>query len=105
MLSRGDASMATIASGPAVGRPGRGVHAGRRRAPLAPRRSRPGLEQAVRLVVDDPPPSGLQDGSGRSIDGDHNGTPGGDTLAVLSRGGATVQVIASGCTSGQNAGI
>src|SRR5262245_38058525 len=52
-----------------------------------------------------PPPSGLQDGSGRLIDGDHNGTPGGNAVAVLSRHGASVEAIASGTPSRQDVGI
>jgi hypothetical protein len=39
------------------------------------------------------------------IDGDRNGTPGGNAVAILSRRGASVEVIATGTPSVQNAGI
>jgi hypothetical protein len=39
------------------------------------------------------------------IDGDHDGTAGGDAVAILSRGGAPIEAIASGTMGGQSAGI
>jgi hypothetical protein len=46
------------------------------------------LSRPVELVVDGQPPSGLQDSFGRFIDG------GSDTVAVLRRGGATIEALA-----------
>jgi hypothetical protein len=63
------------------------------------------VTKPVQLQVNGQPPAGLQDGSGRLIDGDHNGTPGGNAVAILSRGGASIQAIASGTTGGQSVGI
>ena len=59
----------------------------------------------VQLRINGQPPAGLQDGAGRLIDGDHNRTAGGDAVAILSRGGASIQAIALGTTGGQDAGI
>jgi hypothetical protein len=39
------------------------------------------------------------------VDGDRNGTPGGDALAILSPGGAWVEALTTGITGGQDAGI
>jgi hypothetical protein len=39
------------------------------------------------------------------IDGDRNGTPGGDAVAILSRRGASIEAITPGTPSGQSAGI
>jgi probable HAF family extracellular repeat protein len=61
------------------------------------------LTKPVQFRINGQTPLGLQDSSGRLIDGDHNGTPGGNAVAILSRRGASVQVIASGATAGQNA--
>jgi plastocyanin len=44
----------------------------------------------VRVTVLGVMPSGLHDLSGRLIDGDHNGQPGGNAVAVLRRGGITI---------------
>jgi hypothetical protein len=63
------------------------------------------LTKPVQLVIDGQPPSGLQDASGRFIDGAHNGTPDSNAVAILSRGGASVEAIASGNPGGQDAGI
>jgi hypothetical protein len=41
----------------------------------------------------------------RFIDGAHDGTAGGNAVAILSRGGATVQAVPSGPTGGQTGGI
>ena len=53
----------------------------------------------------DRPPSGLQDGSGRDIDGARTGHPGGNAIAILSRVGATVEAIASRNTGSRDVGI
>ena len=63
------------------------------------------VTKPVQLQISGQPPEGLQDGSGRLIDGDHNGTPGGDTVAILSRGGVSSGAIASGTVGGPSAGI
>jgi hypothetical protein len=63
------------------------------------------VTKPVQLQISGQPPEGLQDGSGRLIDGDHNGTPGGNAVAILSRGGASIEAIASGTTSGRDVGI
>src|SRR5262249_39225263 len=51
------------------------------------------LTKPVQLQVIGVPPSGLQDGLGRLIDGDHNSQPGGNAVAVLSRGGAILSAV------------
>ena len=51
------------------------------------------LKKPVQLLIDGQPPSGLQDGSGRFIDGAHTGTPGGNAVAILSRSGPTVEAL------------
>jgi hypothetical protein len=38
-------------------------------------------------------PSGLQDSFGRLIDGDHNGQPGGNAVALLSRSGVKISAL------------
>jgi hypothetical protein len=48
------------------------------------------------LVIISRPPSGLRDGSGRFIDGGRTGTAGSDGVAILSRGGASVEAVAAG---------
>ena len=63
------------------------------------------VTKLVQLQINGQPPAGLQDGAGRLIDGDHNGTPGGNAVAILSRGGASIEAIASGTTSGRDVGI
>jgi hypothetical protein len=57
------------------------------------------LSKPVQLVVYGVPPSGLQDSLGRFIDGGHNGRPGGNAVAVLSRGGATLSAISDHSTA------
>jgi hypothetical protein len=52
----------------------------------------------VRLEVDGVPPSGLQDTDGRYIDGDQNGTAGGNAIAILSKNGATIGAVKLACT-------
>jgi subtilisin-like proprotein convertase family protein len=54
------------------------------------------LHKPVELVVNGAPPMGLQDGHGRLIDGDRNGQPGGNAVAVLSRGGVSMTATAAG---------
>jgi RHS repeat-associated protein len=53
------------------------------------------LTKPVQLRINAQSPSGLQDALGRLIDGDHNGTPGGNAAALLRRGGATISAVAS----------
>jgi hypothetical protein len=48
------------------------------------------LKKPVQLVVYGTGPSGLQDTYGRLIDGNHDGSAGGNAVAVLKRGGATI---------------
>jgi hypothetical protein len=55
--------------------------------------------------VDGLPPSGLRDSAGRLIGGDHDGTPGGNAVAVLSRGGVTVDATTPGTTGSRSVGI
>ncbi len=63
------------------------------------------LTKPVQLVIDGLPPSGLQDGSGRFIDGARTGTAGSNGVAILSRGGASVEAVAAGAAGGQAGGI
>ena len=53
------------------------------------------LTKTVQLRVNGQPPSGLQDGGGLLIDGDHNGQPGGDGVALLHRNGAMISAVPS----------
>jgi hypothetical protein len=53
------------------------------------------LTKPVQLRVNGQPPSGLEDSAGRLIDGDHNGQPGGNAVALLRRGGATISAVVS----------
>src|SRR5262249_11157219 len=48
------------------------------------------LTKPVQLRVNGSAPSGLIDSLNRSIDGDHDGHPGGDAVAVLARGGVAL---------------
>jgi hypothetical protein len=54
------------------------------RTPLALSRKK------LQLLINGSAPSGLTDSFGRLIDGDHNGTPGGNAIAYLSKFGVTV---------------
>lgn len=54
------------------------------------------LKKSVELVVDGVAPSGLQDAEGRLIDGNHDGTAGGNAVAVLSKAGVTIDAIPGG---------
>ena len=47
----------------------------------------------VQLRVIGQPPSGLHDSGGRLIDGDRDGQPGGNAVAVLGRVGVTMSVV------------
>jgi hypothetical protein len=53
------------------------------------------LTKPVQPRINGQPQSGLQDTLGRLIDGDHNGTPGGNSVALLRRSGATISAVAS----------
>jgi hypothetical protein len=59
------------------------------------------LTKPVQLQVNGLPPSGLQDSAGRYIDGDHNGTPGGNAVAVITKHGATIDAVSSGTAAVQ----
>jgi hypothetical protein len=54
------------------------------------------LRKPVQLVVSGSPPLGLTDDLGRPIDGRHDGQPGGNAVAVLQRGGATISSLIRG---------
>jgi len=58
------------------------------------------LSKPVQLRVNGNPPAGLQDSLGRFIDGDHNGQPGGNAVAVLNRKGVTLSSLALARSSG-----
>jgi hypothetical protein len=60
------------------------------------------LTKKVQLQVDGLPPSGLQDSQGRLIDGNHDGQPGGNAVAVLTRGGVSMAVLPVGPSGGAN---
>ena len=51
------------------------------------------LSKPVQLQVSGLSPSGLKDTSGRLIDGNRDGQPGGNAVAVLGRGGATISAV------------
>ncbi|MFI5454955.1 MAG: RHS repeat-associated core domain-containing protein [Isosphaerales bacterium] len=54
------------------------------------------LTKPVQLLVEGVPPSGLQDSFDRFIDGDHNGQPGGNAVAVLSHGRVSINAVVAG---------
>jgi len=58
------------------------------------------LSQPVELTINGNPPPGVQATFGRLIDGDDNGTPGGDAAAVLRRSGVVTSAIALARSSG-----
>jgi hypothetical protein len=60
------------------------------------------LAKRVQLQVDGVPPSGLEDSSGRFIDGDRSGQPGSNAVAILSRGGVSMAALAVGPAGGAN---
>jgi hypothetical protein len=72
-----------------------GASSPRGRAAIGSTAPRP--DEAVRRLR-----AGLQDGSSRSIDGDHDGAPGGNAVAILSRGGASIAAIPAATTDGQS---
>ena len=51
------------------------------------------LAPPIQVLVNGEPPAGLQDSFGRLIDGDRNGQPGGNAIAVIVRGGATIGAV------------
>ena len=51
------------------------------------------LTTPVQFRVSGLSPSGLKDNSGWLIDGNHDGQPGGDAIAVLRKGGATISAM------------
>jgi hypothetical protein len=61
------------------------------------------LGKPVQLVVDGEPPSGLEDSLGRLIDGDHNGTAGGDAIAILTKKSVTSEAVEQARTQAQAA--
>ena len=61
------------------------------------------LTKKVQLLVDGVPPSGLQDGLGRLIDGAHTGHAGSNGVIILSGGGASISALTSGSISTPNA--
>jgi hypothetical protein len=56
------------------------------------------LTKPVQLLVYGTGASGLQDAKGRLIDGDHNGTAGGNAVAILSSGSVSLAALALGST-------
>jgi RHS repeat-associated protein len=60
------------------------------------------LKKAVQLRVDGVSPAGLKDPSGRLIDGDRDGRPGGNAIAILSRGGASISAILNASSNHQS---
>jgi RHS repeat-associated protein len=63
------------------------------------------LTKNVQLRVNGSPPSGLQDSSGRFIDGDDNGSAGSNAIVILSRRGVDIDAVVSGTTGTQTVGI
>jgi hypothetical protein len=53
------------------------------------------LTKPVQVLVYGNGPSALQDSDGRDIDGDHNGTAGGNAIAIIAKKGVTVDAILS----------
>jgi hypothetical protein len=51
------------------------------------------LAKPVQVLVYGTTPNGLQDSEGRLIDGDHNGAPGGNAIAIFSKTGVTIDAI------------
>ena len=49
------------------------------------------LSKQVEFIIYGLPPSGLEDGEGRFIDGNKDGQPGGNAIAILSKAGATIK--------------
>jgi hypothetical protein len=51
------------------------------------------ITKTVQLRVNGQPPSGLQDCADVFVDGDHDGQPGGNVVALLRRGGVNISTI------------
>jgi hypothetical protein len=51
------------------------------------------LTKPLQLTINGTAPSGLQDTSGQFIDGDNNGTPGGNAVAMIGRTGVTFNAV------------
>jgi hypothetical protein len=49
------------------------------------------LRKPVRLTINGLPPSGLEDSQGRLIDGNQDGQPGSDAVAVIDKNGVTME--------------
>ena len=52
------------------------------------------LTKPVQVLVYGTGPNALEDSEGRVIDGDHNGTPGGNAIAIITKGGVTYDAAA-----------
>ena len=52
------------------------------------------LTRPVELTINGTSPSGVQDSSGQLIDGDDDGTAGGNAVAVIRRNGVTLNPVA-----------
>jgi hypothetical protein len=52
------------------------------------------LAKPLQLTISGTAPTGLQDTSGQLIDGDNNGTPGGNAVAIIRRTGVTLNAVA-----------
>jgi plastocyanin len=61
------------------------------------------LTKPVQVRINGLPPSGLQDTSGRLIDGNHDGQPGGNATAVLTRRGVTLDAVVARVSGGSPA--
>src|SRR5262249_55294805 len=61
------------------------------------------LTRPVQLQVNAVTPSGLEDTNGRLIDGDRNGSAGGNTVAMIAKPGVTLNTLAIGDSGGQKA--
>ncbi len=53
------------------------------------------LTKPVQVLIYGSGPTALQDAEGRDIDGDHNGTPGGNAIAIIAKKGVTVSACAT----------
>jgi hypothetical protein len=59
------------------------------------------LTKPVQLIVYGTGASGLQDAEGRLIDGDHNGTAGGNAIAILAKKSVTIKAVEQSQTRAQ----
>jgi hypothetical protein len=62
------------------------------------------LKKGVELQVNGSAPVGLQDSQGRLIDGNHDGVPGGNAIAVLRSNGVALTVVVSKPSQSDTAG-